>query len=411
MSSVRILLIHQNFPGQFRQLLPRLQQQGHDVRAICSHQRPLPDEIQVHRYPEPDLAALQPSISGLEYWAEGLSRAPQVRCIASDWQQQGWSPHLILGHSGWGETLLLHQVWPAVPQVLWPELWVQASNFGVLEPPDGPGMSSEQCADLFARNQLTRAALQHAAAWVLPTAHQAASFPSDLASKRLHVIHEGIDASIACPNPNVEYVVRGIAINRSTPTITFVNRNLERLRGFDQFMHSLPKILKQHSSVRVMIVGDNGAGYAGGQSDGPSLKQQMLAELGTQLDLERVHFLGRVPYPTLLALLQASWVHVYLSRPFILGWSLLEAMACGCCVVGSEGIHVSEAIQHGRNGMLVPFTRPDQLSRVILDLLANAALREQLSVQARQDALGWDHNVMWPKLSNLFASLTSSRVA
>ena len=137
----------------------------------------------------------------------------------------------------------------------------------------------------------------------------------------------------------------------------------------------------------------------------------MLAELGTQLDLDRVHFLGRVPYPTLLALLQASWVHVYLSQPFILGWSLLEAMACGCCLVGSEGVPVSEAIQHGRNGLLVPFTRPDQLSRVVLDLLANAVLRETLSVQARRDALGWDQNVMWPKLSNLFASLTSSRDA
>ncbi len=117
--------------------------------------------------------------------------------------------------------------------------------------------------------------------------------------------------------------------------------------------------------------------------------------------------MGRIPYPSLIALLQASWVHIYLSKPFILGWSLLEAMACGCCIVGSDGMPVSEAIQHRRNGLLVPLMQQEALSAAVLDLLANASLRQQLGAQARQDALQWDHNVMWPKFRDLFESLAS----
>lgn len=405
---VRILLIHQNFPGQFRQLVPRLLNEGHELRAICSHQRPVPDGCLVARYCEPDPAVTQQQVPGLMVWAEALSRAPKVHGIAQAWKEQGWSPDLILGHSGWGETLLLEALWPDVPQVIWPELWVDALHAGILPPPQGAGPTPQQRLEHLARNQLTRAALERATAWVLPTRHQAQSLPIEFRTDQLHVIHEGIDTSIACPNPQASYVVRGIAIDRCVPTLTFVNRNLEPLRGFDQFMRSLPSILKRHPSLRVLIVGDNGSGYAGGGPGDRTLKQAMLEELGSQLDLERIHFLGRVPYPTLITLLQVSWVHVYLSKPFILGWSLLEAMACGCCVVGSEGMPVEEVIRHGQNGLLIPLGSPDRLATSVLDLLANAPLRERLGDQAREDSLGWDQNVVWPRFRALFGELVSS---
>lgn len=402
---VRILLVHQNFPGQFRQLVPRLQQEGHELRAICSHQRPVPEGLLVGRYSEPDPALTQQLVRGLCFWAEGLWRAPQVHGIAKIWVDQGWVPDLILGHSGWGETLLLKSLLPTTPQVIWPELWVKPEHAGILLPPAGDGPTPEQLIEHLARNQLTRAALEQASAWVLPTGHQAASLPDEFKNNRLHVIHEGINTTVACPNPEVRYEVRGVEITRHVPTITFVNRNLERLRGFDQFMRALPAILQTHPSVRVVIVGDDGAGYAGAADVDQPIRQLMLAELGSSLDLERIHFLGRVPYPTLIALLQASWVHVYLSQPFILGWSLLEAMACGCCVVGSQGMPVAEVIRHGENGLLVPLGRPDQLASSVLDLLANASLRERLGSQACSDVLEWDQNVIWPRFRSLFHAL------
>ena len=408
---MRILLIHQNYPGQFRQLIPLLLKEGHELRAICSHQRPLPDDVRVQRYEGPDLSGLaSASIAapGLDYWAEGLARAPQVALCADQWRQEGWMPDLILGHSGWGETLLLHEVWPQCPSVLWPELWVKPQHAGIELLPDGPGPTLQQVADHAARNNLTRAALASANAWVMPTRYQAASLPAEFQHSRLHVIHEGINCEVACPRDDVEYQVRGIRVDRSVPTVTFVNRNLESLRGFDVFMRALPYVLRRHKDVRILIVGDNGVGYAGGRGDDVPLKQRMLSELEGQLDLERVHFLGRIPYPSLLALLQVSWVHVYLTKPFILGWSLLEAMACGCALVGSEGMPVSEVLTDRQNSLLVPGGDSSAVAASILDLLSNSSLRMQLGHQARRDAMAWDQTVMWPRFQSLFDQLVNS---
>ena len=232
---------------------------------------------------------------GTQVWHDGLDRAALVAHIAEKLDQEGWRPELILAHSGWGETLGLREVWPNVPQLLWPELWVRPEHGGYgidpLKPPVSLGSRLEQLG----RNSLTRTALADACGWVMPTLHQANSLPTEFCDQRLHVIHEGIDTRLAHPNPEVSFEVRGVRIDRTVPTITFVNRNLERLRGFDLFMRSLPLIQQQHPRVRVLIVGDNDVGYAGSHGDGPPLRQRMLQELGAQLDLERIHFFSVCP--------------------------------------------------------------------------------------------------------------------
>jgi len=399
---MKLLLIHQNFPGQFRQLAPYLESLGHELVAICSHQRPVALRGRVLRYEEP--AKVQGLPQGTALWHEGLQRATAVARLCDQLRQQGWRPDRILAHSGWGETLALEQVWPGVIQILWPELWVRPEHGGHGHDPclSVPGLEEE--LQQLGRNSLTRAALDQAAAWVLPTRHQANSFPARYQGPGLQVIHEGIDTRLACPRPDVSYEVRGIAINRQTPTITFVNRNLERLRGFDLLMRALPRIQRQHPSVRVLIVGDNEGGYGGLHASGQPLRELLLAELAGQLDLERIHFLGRIPHPQLIGLLQASWVHVYLSYPFVLSWSLLEAMACGCCIVGSTGMPVQEVIRHGVEGVLVPLTDPDLLAQAVLGCLADASRRERLGRAARQGSLGWDQSVTLPQLGALVAA-------
>ncbi len=406
---MRILLIHQNFPGQFRQLVPRLVAHGHDLRALCSHKRPVDLPIQLDRYEPPDQTALRSQIHGLCFWSEALIRAPIVwkHCLA--WFNEGWQPDLILGHSGWGETLLLHELWPHSPQIIWPEMWIHPIHAGIGIEKGREEPTLQQRIEFESRNQLTRAALSHAKAWVVATKHQADSFPCDLNAEHLNIIHEGINTDIAKPDLTASYVVRGIHIDSTEPTITFVNRNLERLRGFHQFMRALPTIQRSHPTVRVVIVGDNGNGYAGGEDDGRALRDVMLDELKGQLDFDRIHFLGRVPYPALITILQTSWVHVYLTYPYILGWSLLEAMACGCCIVGSSGMPLEEVIHHGHNGMLVKMDKPSQLSRMICTLLANSGLRRQLAKQARLDSLAWDQNVMGPRLEQLLLSVAASK--
>ena len=396
---MRLLLIHQNFPGQFRQLAPHLEQRGHELVAIASHQRPIALKGRVLRYKEP--AGLKGVPLGTQVWHDGLDRAALVAHIAEKLDQEGWRPELILAHSGWGETLGLREVWPNVPQLLWPELWVRPEHGGYgidpLKPPVSLGSRLEQLG----RNSLTRTALADACGWVMPTLHQANSLPTEFCDQRLHVIHEGIDTRLAHPNPEVSFEVRGVRIDRTVPTITFVNRNLERLRGFDLFMRSLPLIQQQHPRVRVLIVGDNDVGYAGSHGDGPPLRQRMLQELGAQLDLERIHFFGRVPHPVLMALLQASWVHVYLSYPFVLGWSLLEAMACGCCIVGSQGMPVEEAIEHNVEGRLIPMDQPDLLAKEVLQLLASPETRARFGAAARRRALLYDQRLTFAAMTSL----------
>ena len=396
---MRLLLIHQNFPGQFRQLAPHLEKRGHELVAIASHQRPIALKGRVLRYEEPPGLTSVPL--GTQIWHEGLERAARVARIAEQLEQAGWCPDLILAHTGWGETLGLKEVWPAVPQILWPELWVRPEHGGYgidpLKPPAGLNSRLEQLG----RNALTRTALASALAWVLPTQHQAESLPAEFCDHRLHVIHEGIDTQLAHPNAEVNFEVNGVRINRNVPTITFVNRNLERLRGFDVFMRSLPFIQKQHPKVRVLIVGDNEPGYGGGDRHASPLRQRMMQELAGQLDLGRIHFLGRVPHPTLMALLQASWVHVYLSFPFVLGWSLLEAMACGCCIVGSRGMPVEEAIQHNVEGRLIHMGDPTILAKEVLNLLDNPESRARFGVAARRRALLYDQRLTLAALTSL----------
>ena len=398
---MRLLLVHQNFPGQFRQLAPHLESRDNELVAICSHQRPVPLRGQVLRYAEPEKLSGVPL--GTQLWHDGQQRSAAVARLAQSLAAEGWKPDRILGHSGWGETLGLSAIWPDVPQIVWPELWVRPEHGGYGVDPLKPTVTLDSQLEQLGRNAMTRAALADATAWVMPTEHQANSLPSEFRDQRLHVIHEGIDTQLAQPNPSVKFELRGITIDRSVPTITLVNRNLERLRGFDVFMRALPTILSNQPNVRVLIVGDNEAGY-GGEGGAISLRESMLKELEGKLDLNRIHFLGRIPHPQLMAVLQASWVHVYLSFPFILGWSLIEAMACGCCIVGSQGMPVSEVIQDGVEGMLIPINAPDFLAEKVLYLLANPEARARFGKAARRRALLYDQRLTLDRLSGLLTA-------
>ena len=209
---MRLLLIHQNFPGQFRQLAPHLEQRGHELVAIASHQRPVPLKGRLLRYEEPV------ALKGCPWVASFGMRALSVLLvwrIAEQLKQEGWRPELILAHTGWGETLGLQEVWPTAPQILWPELWVRPEHggYGVdpLKPPADLGTRLEQLG----RNALTRTALAAARDWVAhpPSGRE---FAVEFCDQRLHVIHEGIDTRLACPNPEVSFEVRGVRIDHRT---------------------------------------------------------------------------------------------------------------------------------------------------------------------------------------------------
>ena len=378
---MKILLLHQNFPGQFRQLLPFLLERDHELVAICSHPRPVLNSprLRIIRYKEPK--NLNVDLSGsCKIWQEALLRAEIVGRLLLQLDSEGWQPDCVLAHSGWGEALPVKDIWPQTSLVVWPELWLRPEHMGFIADSKQPQRSREIQLLNLGRNTLTQASLASASAWVLPTQHQADSFPDAFHSDRMHIIHEGIDCSIATPNPTINFEFAGVFIDRSLPVVTFVNRNLERLRGFDTFMRALPMIQERFPSARVLIVGDNEGGYGGGHPSGRPLKEIMLEELENKLNLQNIHFLGRIPHSDLIRLLQCSWVHVYLSYPFILGWSLIEAMACGCCIVGSHGAPVNEVINDGVEGALVPIQDHSRLARRVIALLGNPKMRVQMEM-------------------------------
>ncbi|WP_226423587.1 MULTISPECIES: glycosyltransferase [unclassified Synechococcus] len=387
-------------------MLPYLQSRGHDIVAVCSHGRPIEHSVRLFRYPEPSTLEA-PTFPGQELWYSALLRAKQIALICSKLQSEGWKPDRVLAHSGWGESISIKQVWPDVPHIIWPELWCLPIHGGYGVDPSLPPPNLTHHLEQLGRNSLTRVALDQASAWILPTRHQADSFPLEFQSTNLHVIHEGINTCLACPNHDVNLTLRGITLNRSVPVVTFVNRNLERLRGFDSFMRSIPLIQQAHPTTQFIVVGDNERGYGNPHPSGRPLKDIMLEELDGKIDSSYVHFLGRIPYAQLISILQVSRVHVYLSFPFILGWSLLEAMSIGCSIVASHGPPVSEVITDGVDGLLVPINSPDRIAQRVSTLLSLPHLRSSLSRQARVTARAYDLSFTLPQTTCVIENLHS----
>ena len=311
------------------------------------------------------------------------SPAYQVRSASQLLREGGWIADAVLYHCSWGEGLYLRDVWPEQRLVAYPELYGSPLVMGYgFDQSLGP-VPADLSISMHHLNLLSQAAIATSDALICPTRYQRDSFPSHL-RQRFHVIHEGVDVSSIAPYAD-RWLLMGsqLALRPGDPVVTYCSRHLEPLRGFPTFMRAVSLLQQLHSSVQVIIVGENGKGY-GPASEHPGGHQgAMLEELAGQLDLERLHFVGRTDYQRLLGIFQVSCAHVYLTYPYALSWSLLEAMACGAPVVGSRGLPVEEVIRHRENGLLVDFNSPEQLAQALLELLEDGDLRSRLAAAAR----------------------------
>lgn len=227
-------------------------------------------------------------------------------------------------------------------------------------------------------------------AGIAPTGWQASGFPQSFREK-ISVIHDGIDTQAAAPDPVVTFVLPGgRLLTRTDEVVTFVNRNLEPYRGYHIFMRSLPWLLKERPNAQVLIVGGDDVSYGARPSQGKTWKGIFADEVRPDVsdtNWERVHFLGKLPYEHFIALLQLSSVHVYLTYPFVLSWSLLEAMSAGCAIVASDTAPVGEVVRHEDTGLLVNFFDTERLATSVSSLLADQPLRERLGHRAREYAI------------------------
>ena len=361
---MRLLLVHQNFPGQVRDLAPALCDRGHDLKAIGSSERATDPRIEVLRYSysNPERTGIHPLSGEVDEW---IRRGALVAEAAMGLKRRGWAPDVILAHPGWGEAMLLREVFPSSPLVVWPELWLKAEHMGM-----GPGpLSVEQMQYLRVKDWLVDGAMADAAAAVLPTQYQASTFPERWRHK-IQVIHEGVSEALL-QQPRLTQLCIGPSVNLAPgiPVITFISRNLEPMRGFHTFMRALPALQRQHPTVQVVIVGGSKVSYSSAPQDGRSWKQVLLSELEGQLDPTRLHWIEWLPHDELVSLYRRSNLHVYLSQAFVLSWSLLEVMACGTPVLAADNTMLKELITDGHTGLLWSHQK-EPLEQALLRALA-----------------------------------------
>jgi glycosyltransferase involved in cell wall biosynthesis len=301
--------------------------------------------------------------------------------------ERGYTPDVIFGHSGWGETLFLKEVWPSAKLIVYAEFYYKGVGADVGFDPEFSTPNFDQVMIAQGRTAHLGQALLHADAGVSPTEWQASTYPAPL-RRMISVIHDGVDTDALAPNPAARFALPdGRILRAGDEVLTFVNRNLEPYRGYHIFMRALPAILNARREAQVVIVGGDEVSYGAAPKGEKGWKERILAEVRDQLDLSRVHFMGKIPYADFRSLLQVSRVHAYLTYPFVLSWSMIEAMAAGCHIVASDTAPVVEAIADGQNGTLVNFFDVAAWSEKLTEALANPALFQPLRDAARQTAL------------------------
>lgn len=380
----RILLVHQNMPGQYREMMDVLRQDpAHDIVFLTQRQNyPAPAGVrkvlyQPHHRPAADGYGLS------KVWEECAGAGYGAALMAEKLKASGFTPDIILGHTGWGELLFLKHVWPDTPILGFFEYYYMNHGGPVnFDPEDPPSPQSPFL--LQARNVVPNANIHAVDRGTCPTYWQRACFP-EMFQPKLYVAHDGIRTDRLGPNPEVTLNLgRAGEISRQDEIFTYMARNMERTRGFHVFMRALPDILDARPNARVLIVGGNEASY-GKKSDAKGgFRAEMEAEVGHRVDWDRVHFLGTVPYDAFQKVIQISRCHIYLTMPFVLSWSLLESMAMEATIVASDVAPVREAVTHDETGMLVDFFRPDQVAEQVVDVLANPAQYAHLGPAARR---------------------------
>jgi len=385
----RLLFIHQNFPGQYVHLAQSLQARGDDLVAIGSrHANALPG-IPLRRYPPVRLADRSGDHPWLGDTQAKVRRAEAVSQLVIQLLAEGFRPDLVIGHPGWGELLALPDLLPGVPVLHQQEFIyrVHGADFGFDSETDPPDWMRATRVRL--RRTLQLHALDNFGCGLSPTWFQWSSIPGPY-RERVQVIHEGVDTDKIQPQPpagekdELRLENRKLLIGPGEELVTFVNRNLEPMRGFHVFMRMLPLLQKLRPQARVLIIGGDGISYGNPPEEGGNWRSQLLTELQGRIDLERIHFVGRVPLRILHAAFRLSRCHVYYTVPFVLGWSLLEAMACGAVVVGSRTPPVQEVIRHGENGLLVDFFDGEGLARQVAEVLADPDRFAHLGAAARR---------------------------
>jgi glycosyltransferase involved in cell wall biosynthesis len=384
---MKFLFIHQNFPGQFRHIAKFLAQDELNQVVAIGHfpgfqgASALDAKIQFFGYKTPNASHAQTHYYLRDF--EGhIRRGQEVVRVALALKKTGFYPDIIVAHPGWGEALFLQDIFPLARLVLYFEYYYHSSGGDVGFDPEFPA-SLDDHARVRIKNSTQLLSISSCDAGISPTLWQKSRYPIEYQSK-ITVIHEGIDTALVRPDPTATVTINGRVFTKEDKVVTFVARNLEPYRGFHVFLRTLSLFQAKSPLAQVIIVGGDDVSYGRRLPEGQSYRDKYCQELGEQVDWTRVYFVGKLSYANYIRVLQISACHVYLTYPFVLSWSMLEAMSVGCLVVASNTIPVTEVIEHERNGLLVDFFDTEKLSGQLATVLADPLQYEYLRTSARQ---------------------------
>jgi glycosyltransferase involved in cell wall biosynthesis len=386
---MKFLFVHQNFPGQFLHLAPALAARGHQVvgLGVNALKAPLPGVHHRTHRPGPPGPAAPDADSFSQEWAAKRARAQSAAQAMMDLKAEGFLPDVVFGHPGWGEMLHSRDVFPRSRVLVFAEYYYGADGGDSFFDPEfqrGP-VDLPSLQRLRLKNTHLLHALADCDAAVSPTVFQKSQHPATF-HDRIRVIHDGIDTDRFAPDPGASIKLQQakLELKHGDEVVTFVSRQLEPYRGYHIFMRSLARLQRLRPQARVVIVGGDGTAYGASPPAGATWKNIFLNEVKGGLDMSRVHFVGQVPHALLQRLMQVSAVHAYLTYPFVLSWSMLEAMSQGALMVASNTGPVQEVIEHGRNGLLVDFFDHQALAETMAEALARQQELQPLRQAARQ---------------------------
>lgn len=375
---MNILFLHRNFPAQFRYIAPFLANNPNNnvvfvtnnktvnfpniKKVVYELKREIPEDC--HRY--------------LRFYEEAIIHGQSVAEELIKLKNQGFQPDIIYGHS-WGQTLFVKDIFPEVPVLCYFEWFYNAvgGDIGF----DGKTPNVDELAKLRIKNSHILIDLYSCDAGISPTKFQAKQFPKEFQHK-IKVMHDGIDTDFCKPDDKAKFYVKekNLTLTKNDEVVTYATRGMEAYRGFPEFMQAVAILLKKRPNLQVVIAGEDRVCY-GARLMGTTYKKMMLEKL--DLDLNRVHFVGSLPFSDYVNLLQISSAHVYLTYPFVCSWSLLDSMSCGCPIVASATEPVMEFIENDKEGLLFDFYNIQEQAEKIEFALDNKDYMQKLRVQAR----------------------------
>ncbi len=382
---MRILFIHNNFPAQYRHIAGALADNPDNKIGFITQNKTSAEMPGVTKLVyEPARKAHASTHLYVKAFENAVLEAQAVVRILEQLKAKGFVPDLVCAHTGWGSGMFVKDIFPDTPLLLYCEWFTRFRGSDLDFDPGAPPASLDDILRFRASNAAMLIDLEACDVGVTPTYWQHSRFP-DAFQPRIQVLHDGVDTDYFQPKAGAKLQLPGLDLSGAQEIITYVARGMDTYRGFPQFIESLTRLLSRRPNCHVVIVAADRIAYGPPPPEGQSWKSWMQATV--DLDWTRVHFTGSLPYRDYLQVLQASSVHVYLTKPFVLSWSLLEALSAGCLVVASDTAPVREAIQDGHNGLLVDFFDTLAIADRIEEALDNGTLGDMLRRHARATVL------------------------